>query len=155
MHSSLISMFVYTILCLLNVCLQLCYFHMTSVLCFVSYFTKHSFTRQSTYSIHWLIGAGLILISVSESLMSHWRICNFGSFFFVILGFYICVGFCHVLPKQEIVWLSRLSIWKPWQSIVLLSCFELMMPKYSPVRYTILTLEQPVPEDKKVQRNAF
>ena len=30
-----------------------------------------------------------------------------------------------------------------------------MRPKYSPVRYTILTLEQPVPENKKVQRNAF
>ena len=27
-----------------------------------------------------------------------------------------------------------------------------MRPKYSPVRYTILTLEQPVPENKKVQR---
>ena len=33
--------------------------------------------------------------------------------------------------------------------------FQLMRPKYSPVRYTILTLEQPVPENKKVQRNAF
>ena len=32
---------------------------------------------------------------------------------------------------------------------------SLMMPKFSPVRYTILTLEQPVPENKKVQRNAF
>ena len=31
----------------------------------------------------------------------------------------------------------------------------LMMPKHSPVRYTILTLEQPVPENKKVQRKAF
>ena len=27
-----------------------------------------------------------------------------------------------------------------------------MMPKHSPVRYTTLTLEQPVPENKKVQR---
>ena len=31
----------------------------------------------------------------------------------------------------------------------------MMMAKYSPVRYTILALEQPVPENKKVQRNAF
>ena len=31
----------------------------------------------------------------------------------------------------------------------------LMMPKCSPVRYTIPTLEQPVPENKKAQRNAF
>ena len=31
----------------------------------------------------------------------------------------------------------------------------LMMPKHSPVRYTILTLEQPVPENKKIQRKAF
>ena len=30
-----------------------------------------------------------------------------------------------------------------------------MRPKYSLVRYTILILEQPVPENKKVQRNAF
>ena len=30
-----------------------------------------------------------------------------------------------------------------------------MIPKCSPVRYTIPTLEQPVPENKKVQRNAF
>ena len=30
-----------------------------------------------------------------------------------------------------------------------------MRPKYSPVRCTILTLEQPVPENKKIQRNAF
>ena len=62
-------------------------------------------------------------------LVSHWWVIDvfviLGLFFFVvILGFYICVGFCHVLPKQEIVWLNRLSIWKPWQSIVLLSCFE-------------------------------
>ena len=28
----------------------------------------------------------------------------------------------------------------------------MMMPKYSPVRYTILTLEQPVPENRKVQK---
>ena len=27
-----------------------------------------------------------------------------------------------------------------------------MMPKYSPVRYTTLTLEQPVPENRKVQK---
>ena len=27
-----------------------------------------------------------------------------------------------------------------------------MRPKYSPVRYTTLTLEQPVPENKKAQR---
>ena len=27
-----------------------------------------------------------------------------------------------------------------------------MRPKYSPMRYTTLTLEQPVPENKKVQR---
>ena len=33
--------------------------------------------------------------------------------------------------------------------------YILMRPKCSPVRYTILTLEQPVPENKKVQRNAF
>ena len=39
------------------------------------------------------------------------------------------------------------------KNILLSSC--MMMPKYSPVRYTILTLEQPVPENKKVQRNAF
>ena len=31
----------------------------------------------------------------------------------------------------------------------------MMMPKCSPVRYTILTLERPVPENRKVQRNAF
>ena len=31
----------------------------------------------------------------------------------------------------------------------------LMMPKCSPVRYTIPALEQPVPENKKVQRKAF
>ena len=30
-----------------------------------------------------------------------------------------------------------------------------MMPKCSPVRYTIPTLEQPVPENKKTQRKAF
>ena len=30
-----------------------------------------------------------------------------------------------------------------------------MMPKCSPVRYTIPVLEQPVPENKKVQRKAF
>ena len=30
-----------------------------------------------------------------------------------------------------------------------------MMPKCSPVRYTIPALEQPVPENKKVQRKAF
>ena len=30
-----------------------------------------------------------------------------------------------------------------------------MMPKCSPVRYTIPTLEQPMPENEKVQRNAF
>ena len=30
-----------------------------------------------------------------------------------------------------------------------------MRSKCSPVRYTIPTLEQPVPENKKVQRNAF
>ena len=29
---------------------------------------------------------------------------------------------------------------------------SLMMPKYSPVRYTTLTLEQPIPENKKAQR---
>ena len=33
--------------------------------------------------------------------------------------------------------------------------YMLMMPKYSPVRYTILTLEQPVPENRKVQRHAI
>ena len=32
---------------------------------------------------------------------------------------------------------------------------KMMMPKHSPVRYTIFTLEQPVPENKKVQRKAF
>ena len=30
-----------------------------------------------------------------------------------------------------------------------------MMPKYSPVRYTTLTLKQPVPVNRKVQRNTF
>ena len=30
-----------------------------------------------------------------------------------------------------------------------------MMPKCSPVRYTIPALEQPVPENKKTQRKAF
>ena len=30
-----------------------------------------------------------------------------------------------------------------------------MMPKYSPVRCTALTLEQPVPENRKVQKNNF
>ena len=30
-----------------------------------------------------------------------------------------------------------------------------MMPKCSPVRCTTLTLEQPVPENRKVQRNTF
>ena len=30
-----------------------------------------------------------------------------------------------------------------------------MMPKCSPVRYTIPALEQPVPENKKAQRKAF
>ena len=29
------------------------------------------------------------------------------------------------------------------------------MPKCSPVRCTALTLEQPVPENRKVQRNTF
>ena len=33
--------------------------------------------------------------------------------------------------------------------------FLLMMPKYSPVRYTTLTLGQPVPENRKIQRNTF
>ena len=33
--------------------------------------------------------------------------------------------------------------------------WRVMMPKCSPVRYTIPTLEQPVPENEKVQRNAF
>ena len=33
----------------------------------------------------------------------------------------------------------------------LMTC-KLMMPKCSPVRYTTLTLEQPVPENRKVQR---
>ena len=33
--------------------------------------------------------------------------------------------------------------------------FVLMKPKFSPVRYTILTLEQPMPENRKVQRNTF
>ena len=31
----------------------------------------------------------------------------------------------------------------------------LMMPKYSPVRCTTLTLEQPMPENRKVQKNTF
>ena len=31
----------------------------------------------------------------------------------------------------------------------------LMMPKCSPVRYTIPALEQPMPENKKAQRKAF
>ena len=31
----------------------------------------------------------------------------------------------------------------------------MMMPKCSPVRYTIPALEQPVPENKKIQRNTF
>ena len=39
------------------------------------------------------------------------------------------------------------------KNILLSSC--MMMPKYSPVRCTILTLEQPVPENKKTQRKAF
>ena len=30
-----------------------------------------------------------------------------------------------------------------------------MMPKYSPVRCTNLTLERPVPENRKIQRNTF
>ena len=30
-----------------------------------------------------------------------------------------------------------------------------MMPKCSPVRYTIPALEQPVPENKRAQRKAF
>ena len=33
--------------------------------------------------------------------------------------------------------------------------YELMMPKCSPVRYTIPALEQPVPENKKTERKAF
>ena len=47
----------------------------------------------------------------------------------------------------------------PWVIVAQSVCpnliLLLMMPKYSPVRYTILTLEQPVPENKKVQENAF
>ena len=31
----------------------------------------------------------------------------------------------------------------------------MMMPKCSPVRCTNLTLEQPVPESKRIRRNAF
>ena len=34
-------------------------------------------------------------------------------------------------------------------------CSFFMMPKCSPVRYTIPALEQPVPENKKTQRKAF
>ena len=33
--------------------------------------------------------------------------------------------------------------------------YSVMRPKYSPVRCTILTLEQPMPENKKIQRKAF
>ena len=33
--------------------------------------------------------------------------------------------------------------------------YNVMMPKCSPVRYTIPALEQPMPENKKVQRKAF
>ena len=41
------------------------------------------------------------------------------------------------------------------RTIIINDQISLMMPKCSPVRYTIPTLEQPVPENKKVQRNAF
>ena len=40
-------------------------------------------------------------------------------------------------------------------SLNLVICILLMMLKCSPVRYTIPTLEQPMPENEKVQRNTF
>ena len=39
--------------------------------------------------------------------------------------------------------------------ILMVNDFKLMMPKCSPVRYTIPALEQPVPENKKTRRKAF